>query len=106
MLESHGIEGVRLIGVAKGPSRKAGLEKLVEVDGSELVLPPDHPGLHLIQHIREKAIALRSLGISSGGKRRGINRHLRESQGRPNAAAATASALWRPETDLDATPEN
>ena len=68
MLESHGIEGVRLIGVAKGPSRKAGLEKLVEVDGSELVLPRIIQGSTSFSTFAMKAIALRSLGISSGGK--------------------------------------
>lgn len=50
------LEGVTLLGVAKGPSRKAGLEAL-HLPGREqpLTLPPDHPGLLLIQHIRDEA---------------------------------------------------
>jgi len=42
--------------VAKGPERKAGLEELVlEADGQSLSLPPQNPGLHLVQSIRDEA---------------------------------------------------
>ena len=42
--------------MAKGPERKAGLEELIlEADGPSLSLPPEHPGLHLIQSIRDEA---------------------------------------------------
>lgn len=45
-----------LIGVAKGPSRKAGLETLIiERDDKQIHLPHDSPALHLIQHIRDEA---------------------------------------------------
>jgi excinuclease ABC subunit C len=45
-----------LIGVAKGPSRKAGLETLIiERDNEQLHLPHDSPALHLIQHIRDES---------------------------------------------------
>jgi len=45
-----------LIGVAKGPSRKAGLETLIiERDNKQLHLPHDSPALHLIQHIRDES---------------------------------------------------
>jgi excinuclease ABC subunit C len=51
-----GQSDVTLLGVAKGPERKPGLEELW-VAGRELpaVLPADHPGLHLIQSIRDEA---------------------------------------------------
>ncbi|MGB2240131.1 MAG: helix-hairpin-helix domain-containing protein, partial [Pseudomonadales bacterium] len=55
VLESLGVTGVRMIGVAKGPTRKAGLESLIEVDGREVVMRADDPGLHLIQHIRDES---------------------------------------------------
>jgi excinuclease ABC subunit C len=55
VLAEVGIE-VPMIGVAKGPERKAGLEELVFADGREpRQLPPDHPGLHLIQQVRDEA---------------------------------------------------
>ncbi len=45
-----------LIGIAKGPSRKAGLETLIiERDDKQIHLPHDSPALHLIQHIRDEA---------------------------------------------------
>ena len=45
-----------LIGIAKGPSRKAGLETLIiERDNEQIHLPHDSPALHLIQHIRDES---------------------------------------------------
>jgi len=41
-------------GIAKGPERKPGLEELW-VGERAVTLPPDHPGLHLIQRIRDEA---------------------------------------------------
>ena len=55
VLEELSVTGVRVIGIAKGPTRKAGLESLIELDGSELDMRPDDPGLHLIQHIRDES---------------------------------------------------
>ena len=55
VLEDLQVEGVLIIGVAKGPSRKAGLESLIVPGKAELELPPDHAGLHLIQHIRDES---------------------------------------------------
>lgn len=45
-----------LIGVAKGTSRKAGLETLI-LAGSHETIPmrADQPGLHLVQHIRDES---------------------------------------------------
>ena len=50
------ITGVTLIGVAKGESRKPGLERLFMPGLAEpIALPADAPALHLIQHIRDEA---------------------------------------------------
>jgi excinuclease ABC subunit C len=51
-----GLSEVALAAVAKGEERKPGLEQLL-VPGRErpLVLPPSHPGLHLVQQIRDEA---------------------------------------------------
>ncbi len=50
------VVGVILIGVAKGPTRRPGLEQLI-ISGhnSPVSLPPDSPALHLIQQVRDEA---------------------------------------------------
>jgi excinuclease ABC subunit C len=50
------IEGVRVVGVAKGLDRKPGRESLYFPERSEpLRLPPSSPALHLIQQLRDEA---------------------------------------------------
>lgn len=56
VLDSLGVSTVVLLGVAKGPSRKEGWEKLILVhEAKELTLPDDSKALHLLQHIRNEA---------------------------------------------------
>ena len=56
VLVELGLNDANLLGVAKGEGRKPGLEHLV-FPGTEkpLQLSKDHPGLHLIQQIRDEA---------------------------------------------------
>jgi excinuclease ABC subunit C len=56
VLAEQGLHQTALIGIAKGPERKPGLEDIV-FPGRDAVLnlPPDHPGLHLLQQIRDEA---------------------------------------------------
>ncbi|MBM3352361.1 MAG: excinuclease ABC subunit UvrC [Betaproteobacteria bacterium] len=55
-LAELGLSDVNVLGVAKGPARRPGLEQLVlEADGQTLSLPAEHAGLHLIQGIRDEA---------------------------------------------------
>ncbi len=50
------IEGVLIVGVAKGSDRRAGLETLVMAEtNTEITLRGDSSALHLIQHIRDEA---------------------------------------------------
>ncbi|MBL4606750.1 MAG: excinuclease ABC subunit UvrC [Pseudomonadales bacterium] len=50
------ISGVTLLGVAKGPTRKAGLEQLfLNHDKVPTQIAPDSSALHLIQHIRDES---------------------------------------------------
>jgi len=50
------IDGVEVIGIAKGVTRKAGFETLLRgISGHESQLPGDHPALHLIQQVRDEA---------------------------------------------------
>ena len=56
VLEEQGLHQVPLIGIAKGPERKAGEEDIVFPDRDAVLnLPSDHPGLHLLQQIRDEA---------------------------------------------------
>ena len=56
ILTELGLSDLYLIGVAKGPERKAGTEELILADSETIVhLPADNPGLHLIQQIRDEA---------------------------------------------------
>ena len=58
-LAELGLNDLSVVGVAKGPQRKAGLEELIleagDQLGQSLSLPPQHPGLHLVQSIRDEA---------------------------------------------------
>jgi excinuclease ABC subunit C len=55
VLAELGLSDIELIGVAKGPERKPGLEELVFTDSRAQRLNPDDPALHLIQTIRDEA---------------------------------------------------
>jgi len=56
VLEQLNVVDVIILGVAKGPMRKAGWEKLILVNESrEFILPEDSKALHLLQHIRDEA---------------------------------------------------
>ncbi len=56
VLMEQGLHGVPVIGIAKGPERKPGLEDIVFPGRDDVLnLPSDHPGLHLLQQIRDEA---------------------------------------------------
>ncbi len=56
VLESLQITEVQVIGIAKGTTRKAGFEYLVNGNtGDESVMPADSGALHLLQHLRDEA---------------------------------------------------
>jgi excinuclease ABC subunit C len=55
-LADLGLHQACVVGVAKGPERKPGQEELIiEAEARTLELAPSHPGLHLIQAIRDEA---------------------------------------------------
>jgi excinuclease ABC subunit C len=69
VLGEYGLHDIVLVGVAKGVERRAGHETLLlEPAGRELHLGPTHPGLQLVQEIRDEAHRFALLGHR---KRRG-----------------------------------
>ena len=56
VLKTLEIFDIQVIGIAKGVTRKHGLETLINPDtNQEIELPVDSPGLHLVQHIRDES---------------------------------------------------
>jgi excinuclease ABC subunit C len=55
-LREHGVQGIEVVGVAKGPSRRVGEETLILGDSGKQLNPgPGSPALHLIDAIRDEA---------------------------------------------------
>lgn len=56
VLEQFELSSIKVVGIAKGTTRKAGFETLIDGDtGAESQLRGDNPALHLIQQIRDEA---------------------------------------------------
>ena len=91
VLSDLGLHQVGIVGVAKGPERKPGLEELVlEAEGRTLQLAPSHPGLHLVQQIRDEAHRFAILGHRA---RRGKARTTSELNEIPGIGAKRRQAL-------------
>ena len=82
-----------LLGVAKGVTRKAGLETLYLNDPHhELVLPGHSPALHLIQHIRDEA---HRFAITGHRQRRSKTRTTSPLEGIPGVGPTRRRELLR-----------
>ncbi len=56
VLKNLNIDDILVIGIAKGVTRKPGLETLINPDSDkEILIAADSPGLHLVQHIRDES---------------------------------------------------
>ncbi|HET8942482.1 MAG TPA: excinuclease ABC subunit UvrC [Rudaea sp.] len=56
VLANLGVSGVLVVGVAKGPGRRAGHESLVRGDTGKVLWPgPESAALHLVQSVRDEA---------------------------------------------------
>ena len=55
VLEQLQVDNVALLGIAKGTTRKPGLETILLAGHGELALPPNGPAMHLLQQIRDEA---------------------------------------------------
>ena len=93
VLGEYGIENVRVLGVAKGTTRKAGFETLVDGEtGRESVLRGDNPALHLIQQIRDEA---HRFAITGHRARRAKARRTSSLEGIPGVGAKRRRELLR-----------
>ncbi|MEX2962229.1 excinuclease ABC subunit UvrC [Microbulbifer sp. TYP-18] len=92
-LNELGVVGVQIIGVAKGSSRKAGLETLYVVAGDKThVLASDSAALHLIQQVRDEA---HRFAITGHRARRDKKRRESPLEGIPGVGPARRRALLR-----------
>ena len=81
VLQELAIHDLTLLGIAKGVTRKAGLETLYLNDPHhELALPAHSPALHLIQHIRDEA---HRFAITGHRQQRGKTRNTSTLEGIP-----------------------
>jgi excinuclease ABC subunit C len=91
VLAEQGMHATRLIGIAKGPERKPGLEEIVFPERTApLHLPSDNPGLHLLQQIRDEA---HRFAIQGHRARRGKARTTSSLQAIGGIGAARRKAL-------------
>jgi len=93
VLRGLGLERIRVVGVAKGPSRRVGEETLVLGDsGRELEPGPDSPALHLIDAVRDEA---HRFAITGHRRRREKARERGVLEDVPGIGAARRSALLK-----------
>ncbi len=92
-LEELGIhEGVLLVGIAKGVTRKPGFETLIIPGHEPMHLPPDSHALHLIQQIRDEA---HRFAITGHRQRRDKKRHTSVLETIPGIGAKRRRELLR-----------
>jgi excinuclease ABC subunit C len=93
VLEELQVIGVILIGVAKGPTRKPGLEQLIlSGHSTPIILPPDSPALHLIQQVRDEA---HRFAITGHRQRRAKARRTSSLEGIPGLGPKRRQQLLR-----------
>lgn len=81
---------IPVLGIAKGPTRKPGLEMLIGPDGRSWAPEGDHPGLHLLQQIRDEA---HRFAITGHRQRRGKARRQSSLEEIPGVGPGRRKAL-------------
>ena len=93
VLKELGVSGIEVVGVAKGPGRRAGEETLVLADsGRELHPGSSSPALHLVAAVRDEA---HRFAISGHRKRREKARERSALEDVPGIGARRRSALLK-----------
>ncbi|TVQ87849.1 MAG: excinuclease ABC subunit UvrC [Chromatiaceae bacterium] len=93
VLQELGITGLTLVGVAKGPDRKAGAEQLWRPDQPTPIIPgADSPALHLIAQVRDEA---HRFAITGHRQRRDKARRTSVLEGIPGVGPKRRQALLR-----------
>lgn len=93
VLKELGVSGIEVVGVAKGPGRRAGEETLVLADsGRELHPGSSSPALHLVAAVRDEA---HRFAISGHRKRREKARERSVLEDVPGIGARRRSALLK-----------
>ena len=93
VLKALGVAGVRVVGVAKGPGRRAGEETLILADAGREIHPgPASPALHLVAAVRDEA---HRFAISGHRKRREKARERSVLEEVPGIGARRRAALLK-----------
>jgi excinuclease ABC subunit C len=93
VLHGLGVDGIHVIGVAKGPARRAGDETLVLADSGRTLHPgPASPALHLVDAVRDEA---HRFAISGHRRRREKARERSVLEDVPGVGARRRSALLK-----------
>lgn len=93
VLKELGVTGIHVVGVAKGPGRRAGEETLVMADSGRNLHPgPASPALHLVAAVRDEA---HRFAITGHRKRREKARERSVLEDVPGVGARRRSALLK-----------
>lgn len=89
VLGELGVEGVNVLGIAKGPDRRVGLERFF-LNGTEVGINGSSSAAHLLQHIRDES---HRFAITGHRQRRGKKRRESELEGIPGIGPKRRRAL-------------
>lgn len=82
VFDELGVSDIPLIGVAKGVTRRAGMEQLIDAMTDDVFrVPADSPALHLIQHIRDESHRFAITGHRKGRDKKRRQSTLEEIEG-------------------------
>jgi excinuclease ABC subunit C len=93
VLQELAIAGVTLVGVSKGPDRKAGAEQLwLSGLSAAVILPATSPAMHLVQEIRDEA---HRFAVTGHRQRRAKARRTSALEGIPGVGPKRRQGLLR-----------